>query len=127
MGGGHPGLAAIAERSEVSPINRRIVLTARAFAVLEHRSMPGQTGACARLHDLVLSRPHCHLNLSLDRKFPCLPARKRRLRIFASSVRMTRHSYKARIRVLKRQVPIPRAERNGHPSKEQVPGASGSR
>jgi len=52
MGGGHPGLAAIAARSEVSPINRRIVLTVRTFCrsrTLEHaRPDRGGQRACAR-------------------------------------------------------------------------------
>jgi hypothetical protein len=65
MGGGHPGLAAIAARSEVSPINRRIVLTARPFCrsrILEH------------------ARPDRGLRTAAP------------FSSFAASVRMTRHS-----------------------------------
>jgi hypothetical protein len=56
------------------------------------RCRSGQTGACARLHDLILSRLTATSIYHSIANFPRLTARKRRLRIFAASVRMTRYT-----------------------------------
>jgi hypothetical protein len=88
MGGGHPGLAAIAARSEVSPINKRIVLTARAFCRPER-------GPCtaARFSSFATSLPPQSITRSQIAR--ASRPEKRRLRIFAASVRMTRYTDKA--------------------------------
>jgi len=116
MGGGHPGLAAIAARSEVSPINRRIVLTTRPSCrsrILEHARQDRGLCTAARFSSFASALPP----LSIIRLQPARvsPPGKRRLRIFAASVRMTQHSSTA----VRRLSPRP-LRKNSRPSAQRV-------
>jgi len=80
MGGGHPGLAAIAAWSEVSPINRRIVLTARAFCrsrILEHARPDRGLCTAARFSSFATALPPQSITRSQPARVS--PPGKRRL------------------------------------------------
>lgn len=83
MGGGHPGLAAIAARTEVSPINRRIVFTARPFCrsrILEHARPDRGLCTAARFSSFATSLPPQSITRSQPAR--ASPPGKRRFRIF---------------------------------------------